>query len=116
MIAYLNKIIQSVQKVWTNFKNTVDTKTITLVVNDNNMKYLNNSSHSQCMNQKDLKLPNYNECDKLYKLQMQKIDTRFLSQMSQYLDTPENFIKQYYHDYYDEKKDFKTVVTRNYLQ
>lgn len=109
IMTYLNKIIQSVQKVWTNFKNTADTKTIALVVNDNNMKYLNNSSHSMYESE-GFELPNYNEWDKLYKLQMQKIATGSYPQMSQYLDTPENFIKQYYHDYYDEKKDFKTVV------
>lgn len=93
---YIKKVAQSIQKAWNNFKAKIDYKLIHFVI-DNNKKYLESDFKMKLPD--EFMYPEINEWTNINEnctIGDNMLNAGNYAQMSEYLESPEAFLKQYY--------------------
>lgn len=106
---YIKKVSDSVQKAWDSFKEKIDYKTMTFIL-ENNKKYL--ESDFQMKLPDDFEYPEIEKWSKINdgcKLGDNKLDAGNYATMKPYLEDPDKFLDQYYKEFVEQTGDGKIV-------
>ena len=99
---YLKTVTASIQKAWNSFKKKIDMKIIHLVI-DNNEKLLTSDFKMKLPD--DYEYPEinvWNDINQNCTIENNILTTANYKQMTQYLETPEDFLKQFYPNFIEQ--------------
>lgn len=101
---YLKNVTASMQKAWDNFKNKIDDTVTQFVIGERNKKYLESDFKMKLPD--DYQYPEINvwtDINQNCNIGDNLLTTSNYKQMSEYLDSPDNFLKQYYPNFVEQE-------------